>query len=83
MALYTIHDHELHLCGCSHHSWGSGRVNRFKRPQGITADGTFRIQMGVGGVGTPDATYGVKCEPAVGEWLHVYPLDLVKAHVVG
>ncbi|WIA12826.1 hypothetical protein OEZ85_006454 [Tetradesmus obliquus] len=39
-------------------SWGN-RTSK-SRP-GVTADGLFRIQMGIGGVGTPEQTYGVVC----------------------
>ncbi|KAF6255687.1 hypothetical protein COO60DRAFT_193116 [Scenedesmus sp. NREL 46B-D3] len=47
-------------------SWGSGGELDNPRKNGITADGMFRIRMGVAGVGTPDVTYGVVCEPAPG-----------------
>ncbi|WIA32991.1 hypothetical protein OEZ86_006150 [Tetradesmus obliquus] len=40
-------------------SWGKGSTNKDK--EGITADGLFRINMGLAGVGTPEQTYGVAC----------------------
>jgi hypothetical protein len=40
------------------------------RASGITADGIFKMQMGLAGVGTPDATYVVSCYPAEGTDLH-------------
>ncbi|WIA08057.1 hypothetical protein OEZ85_007523 [Tetradesmus obliquus] len=47
-------------------SWGSGTDTSNSRSKGITADGRFRIQMGLAGVGTPDQTYGVTCAPLPG-----------------
>ncbi|WIA32987.1 hypothetical protein OEZ86_006147 [Tetradesmus obliquus] len=51
-------------------SWGNGTSRLQRRPtrglqdethRSATADGLFRIQMGIGGVGTPEQTYGVVC----------------------
>ncbi|WIA41427.1 hypothetical protein OEZ86_005009 [Tetradesmus obliquus] len=48
-------------------SWGSGTdPSNPRKTGGVTADGMFKIRMGVAGVGTPDLTYGVVCEPAPG-----------------
>ncbi|WIA41421.1 hypothetical protein OEZ86_005004 [Tetradesmus obliquus] len=48
-------------------SWGSGTdPSNPRKIGGITKDGMFRIRMGVAGVGTPDFTYGVMCEPTDG-----------------
>ncbi|WIA21131.1 hypothetical protein OEZ85_005443 [Tetradesmus obliquus] len=48
-------------------SWGSGSTpSNPRKTGGTTKDGMFRIRMGVAGVGTPDLTYGVVCEPAPG-----------------
>ncbi|WIA41425.1 hypothetical protein OEZ86_005008 [Tetradesmus obliquus] len=48
-------------------SWGNGTTpSNPRKTGGITKDGMFRIRMGVAGVGTPDLTYGVVCEPAPG-----------------
>lgn len=41
-------------------SWGKGLSTLISQP-GVTADGLFRIQMGIGGVGTPEHTYGITC----------------------
>jgi hypothetical protein len=38
-------------------SWGEGAADGQLRTKGVTADGLFKIQMGVAGVGTPDNTY--------------------------
>uniref|UniRef100_A0A383W9S6 Peptidase C1A papain C-terminal domain-containing protein n=1 Tax=Tetradesmus obliquus TaxID=3088 RepID=A0A383W9S6_TETOB len=51
-------------------SWGKGRDAGQLRASGVTADGLFRMQMGLAGVGTPDATYAVSCYPAEGTPLH-------------
>jgi hypothetical protein len=45
-------------------SCGTGKQPGQLRVKGITADGLFRIQMGLAGVGTPDKTYAVSCYPA-------------------
>uniref|UniRef100_A0A383VW72 Peptidase C1A papain C-terminal domain-containing protein n=1 Tax=Tetradesmus obliquus TaxID=3088 RepID=A0A383VW72_TETOB len=45
-------------------SWGTGKDPSQVRSAGVTADGLLKIQMGLSGVGTPDATYGVSCYPA-------------------
>uniref|UniRef100_A0A383VUU5 Peptidase C1A papain C-terminal domain-containing protein n=1 Tax=Tetradesmus obliquus TaxID=3088 RepID=A0A383VUU5_TETOB len=47
-------------------SWGTGRDAGQLRTRGVTADGLLKMQMGLSGVGTPDATYGVSCYPANG-----------------
>ncbi|WIA31728.1 hypothetical protein OEZ86_002604 [Tetradesmus obliquus] len=41
-------------------SWGKGLSTLISQP-GVTADGLFMIQMGIGGVGTPEHTYGITC----------------------
>jgi hypothetical protein len=54
------------LCACRTilNSWGTGKQPGQLRARGITADGLFKIQMGLAGVGTPDKTYAVSCYPA-------------------
>eukprot|EP00882_Tetradesmus_deserticola_P003461 GHRQ01003660.1.p1 GENE.GHRQ01003660.1~~GHRQ01003660.1.p1 ORF type:complete len:712 (+),score=141.58 GHRQ01003660.1:390-2525(+) len=47
-------------------SWGSGNDSTNTRTSGVTADGLFKVQMGLAGVGTPDQTYGVSCAPLPG-----------------
>ncbi|WIA11601.1 hypothetical protein OEZ85_011706 [Tetradesmus obliquus] len=42
-------------------SWGQGPSTLLPYQPGVTADGLFRIQMGIGGVGTPEQTYGITC----------------------
>jgi hypothetical protein len=42
------------------------------RTSGITADGLFKMQMWLSGIGTPDATYGVSCYPANGTALNLH-----------
>ncbi|WIA23217.1 hypothetical protein OEZ86_010105 [Tetradesmus obliquus] len=50
-------------------SWGSGLNSSQTRKDGITADGLFKISMGLAGVGAPDQTYGVSCSPPPGsQW---------------
>ncbi|WIA23159.1 hypothetical protein OEZ85_001490 [Tetradesmus obliquus] len=51
-------------------SWGRGGDPGQLRSSGVTGDGLFRMQMGLAGVGTPDATYAVSCYPAEGTPLH-------------
>eukprot|EP00883_Tetradesmus_obliquus_P003349 jgi/Sobl393_1/13601/SZX60317.1 len=48
-------------------SWGSGTdPDNMRAKGGTTADGLFRVKMGLLGVGTPDNSYGVTCEPTKG-----------------
>ncbi|WIA18668.1 hypothetical protein OEZ85_003372 [Tetradesmus obliquus] len=47
-------------------SWGTGLNKSQTRNAGITADGLFKISMGLAGVGAPDQTYGVSCSPPPG-----------------
>lgn len=51
-------------------SWGTSNQSGQLRVKGITADGLFKIQMGLAGVGTPDKTYAVSCYPAEGAALN-------------
>jgi hypothetical protein len=51
-------------------SWGTGKDGQM-RSSGVTADGLLKVQMGLLGVGTPDATYGVSCYPAAGAALNL------------
>ncbi|WIA36815.1 hypothetical protein OEZ86_008070 [Tetradesmus obliquus] len=70
-------------------SWGSGTdPSSPRKTGGTTADGMFKIRMGVAGVGTPEVTYGVECEPAPGSvdnmhvnkpWLRKSRLNLSRA----
>ncbi|KAF8055998.1 hypothetical protein HT031_006519 [Scenedesmus sp. PABB004] len=50
-------------------SWG-GATKAQVRTKGFTADGLFRIKMGVAAVGTPDETYGLECTPVPGAPQH-------------
>ncbi|KAF8056023.1 MSL1 [Scenedesmus sp. PABB004] len=50
-------------------SWG-GATKTQVRTKGFTADGLFRIKMGVAAVGTPDETYGLECTPVPGAPQH-------------
>uniref|UniRef100_A0A383VQN6 Uncharacterized protein n=1 Tax=Tetradesmus obliquus TaxID=3088 RepID=A0A383VQN6_TETOB len=47
-------------------SWGTTYSTDRTRTYGVTKDGTFRVRMGLLGIGTPDATYGVQCSPREG-----------------
>jgi hypothetical protein len=60
------------LCWCRSilNSWGIGRSANQLRVKGLTADGLLKMQMGLSGVGTPDATYAVSCYPAEGTKLN-------------
>jgi hypothetical protein len=51
-------------------SWGASNDPGQLRSSGITRDGMFKMQMGLAGVGTPDATYSVACYPAESTQLH-------------
>ncbi|KAF8072389.1 RCH2 [Scenedesmus sp. PABB004] len=46
-------------------SWGD-TASTMDSERGVTADGLFKIKMGVAGVGVPDQTFGVECVPAPG-----------------
>uniref|UniRef100_A0A383VRY8 Peptidase C1A papain C-terminal domain-containing protein n=1 Tax=Tetradesmus obliquus TaxID=3088 RepID=A0A383VRY8_TETOB len=50
-------------------SWGTTNSTDKTRTYGVTKDGTFKVRMGLLGIGTPDATYGVKCVPREGSML--------------
>jgi hypothetical protein len=56
----------LLLCRTILNSWGTGRDKGQLRTSGITGDGLFRIKMGLSGIGTPDATFGISCYPTNG-----------------
>ncbi|WIA11339.1 hypothetical protein OEZ85_011462 [Tetradesmus obliquus] len=48
-------------------SWGSGNdPDNLRVKGGITADGRYKVNMGLLGVAQPEETYGVACEPTQG-----------------
>jgi hypothetical protein len=52
-------------------SWGKSNDAGQLRSSGITRDGMFKMQTGLAGVGTPDATYAESCYPADGTKLNL------------
>jgi hypothetical protein len=60
--LYAYYCGGLSCCRSILNSWGVGRGDKQQlRTRGITADGLFKVQMGLAGVGTPDNTYAGMC----------------------